>query len=91
MAENKSHASQEHHHNAALQGEAAAPHGLPMIPSLTQYRAHFPVGQNPITGLWGWRRSRGRLNLRACRFGTQDEAEYDCDTHYPALVARWPI
>jgi hypothetical protein len=52
--------------------------------TLDDFRAAYPVGRSFHTGRYGWRRAAGCLNLNACRFRTEAEAEADRDGHYEA-------
>ncbi len=50
-----------------------------LAPTLEEFRAKFPVRQATQTGLFGWERVSGCVNLNACRFRTEAEAAADRD------------
>lgn len=54
--------------------------------TVADFQAAFPIGQDFHTGLWGWRRVLGSLNLNACRFKTEMEAVVDRGMHYDRWV-----
>jgi len=47
---------------------------------LSRLSKEFPIGQNFHSGRFGWRRVGGCLNLSACQFFTELEAEADRDS-----------
>lgn len=50
--------------------------------TLKEFQTAFPAAQAFHTGKWGWRRQCGSLNLHACRFDSQEEAEQDRDAFF---------
>jgi hypothetical protein len=50
-----------------------------LAPTLEEFRGIFPTQQSTHTGLWGWQRRAGCVNLNACSFATEAEAAADRD------------
>lgn len=46
-------------------------------PAIDSFNEKFPVAQDFHTGLWGWRRINGCIDLRECKFRSRAAASRD--------------
>ena len=61
---------------------------LKQYPTLADYQAAFPVGQDFHTGKWGYGRHADELDLNTCRYPAKMYAEKVRDSFYLKAVER---